>query len=210
MSNSNSSQNTYATIYLVRHGESVWNTKGIVQGQLNNLENTLTVNGELQAKEIAGVLKGVDFKAIYSSDLLRAHRTAEIIALETKLDVKTEEALREKSHGEYEGTESQAYLQLFTKWASLSDHERLHYKVTDNGETPAEAMKRFTVFLKEIALAHVGHTILVVTHGGMMKDFLISQQFTTYDDFPGFKNTGFIKLRCNGVQFLIDELQGLK
>jgi broad specificity phosphatase PhoE len=210
MSNVDSTLNTYTTIYIVRHGESIWNTKSIVQGQLNNLENTLTTNGELQSREIAIALKDIYFQAIYSSDLLRAHQTAEIIALEHELEVNTNEALREKSHGEYEGTENQAYLQLFTMWASLTDHERLHYKVTESGETPAEAMKRFTLFLKEIALAHSGNAILVVTHGGIMKDFLISQRLKSYDGFAGFKNTGFIKLRCDGEKFLIDDLQGLK
>lgn len=198
------------TIYLVRHGESVWNVKGLLQGQQQFNDNALTEKGEAQAKNINDALKHINFKAIFSSDLLRAKRTAEIIGLERDLIVKTTDALREKAHGEYEGTNSADYLKLFTKWAEKSDKERMDYKITDKGESPREAMTRLIIFLKEISLAYKGKTVLVITHGGMMKDFLIKLGLKTYDDFRGFKNTGYIKLRSDGLEFFIDELIGLK
>jgi broad specificity phosphatase PhoE len=199
----------YTTIYLIRHGESVWNVRGLVQGQKRINENTLTEKGETQAKAINFTLQHIHFKVIFSSDLLRAKRTAEIISIERNLLLKTTVALREKAHGEFEGTNSEDYLKLFTKWAELSDEERMSYKITEKGETPAEAMTRFIIFLKEISLAYKNEIVLVVTHGGLMRDFLVKLGKKTYDDFKGFKNTGYIKLRSNGVEFFIDEVNGL-
>ena len=70
------------TLYLVRHGETEWNKTGIVMGQL---DSPLTEAGLGQAKTTAQELKGVNFDAIFSSDLHRAHKTAEIIKLEREL-----------------------------------------------------------------------------------------------------------------------------
>lgn len=198
------------TLYLVRHGESVWNTKGLLQGQKHTPENVLTKKGEAQAAKLRKTLKGIRFDAAYSSDLLRAHKTAEIVSAEHNLIVQTTQALREKSHGEHEGTSSAEYTKLFTQWAEMTDKERLRYKITDNGESPEEAMTRFILFLKEISIAQTGRTILIVTHGGVMRDFLVKLGTYSYDTLKGFANTGYIKLRCDGVEFFVDEIVGAK
>ena len=88
------------TIYIIRHGETEWNVKKIMQGQKNSL---LTTKGIQQAKQAAKQLKQIKFAAIFSSDLLRAKRTAQIIALEHKLIVKTRKILRERYYGKFEG-----------------------------------------------------------------------------------------------------------
>ena len=85
-------KNLTSTIYLVRHGETEWNTEGRLQGQKDSF---LTAKGEKQAAQTAEKLKGVKFDAIFSSDLLRAKRTAEIIKLERQLEINTTKALRE-------------------------------------------------------------------------------------------------------------------
>ena len=69
------------TFYLVRHATSLWNEKGIIQGHKNP---ELSEAGIKEAEELARKFKGVRFDLAYSSDLLRAKRTAEIIALEHK------------------------------------------------------------------------------------------------------------------------------
>lgn len=83
----------YCTFYIVRHGETLWNVKGLLQGIK---DSALTPTGEKQARELAAELESVNFDVIFSSDLLRARRTAEIIALERKLAVKTSQLLRER------------------------------------------------------------------------------------------------------------------
>src|SRR3989344_5835107 len=88
------------TFYIVRHGQTEWNTKGLLQG---HGDSPLTYLGVKQAEQIRDELKSIHFDAIFSSDLLRAKRTAEIVALERKIAVKTTQALRERDFGHFEG-----------------------------------------------------------------------------------------------------------
>ena len=89
----------FCTIYLVRHGETDWNVKNIIQGQI---DIPLNKKGENQALEIANELKDIHFDAIFSSDLSRAKRTAEIIATERKLAVVATKTLREMYFGKFQ------------------------------------------------------------------------------------------------------------
>ncbi len=200
----------YTTFYLVRHGQSVWNVKELVQGHNQSEENTLTEQGIGQAKNISQTLKDIHFDAIFSSDLLRAKRTAEIIALERKLAVETTRQLREQRHGQHEGMPSKDFLDLFTEWETLNNEQRMDYKVSDSAESPNEAITRFILFLRELALACAGKTVLLVTHGSMMRNFLIKMGKETYDSIRGFENTGYIVVRSDGVDFFVDEVVGAK
>ncbi|MGZ5146043.1 MAG: histidine phosphatase family protein, partial [Burkholderiales bacterium] len=59
-------------ILLIRHGETLWNQQGRMQGQH---DSPLTPVGLQQARQLAGRLRKVPFAALYSSDLGRAHQT---------------------------------------------------------------------------------------------------------------------------------------
>ena len=95
------------TIYLVRHGETEWNTQGRLQG---HLDSHLTAAGIGQAGEVGRALRRLlpvgDAVTIETSDLGRAHRTAAIICAELGLDpaaIVLEPLLREHSMGRWEG-----------------------------------------------------------------------------------------------------------
>src|SRR5258706_4066259 len=106
-----------ATLYIVRHGESEWNIKHLIQGQKDIV---LSKNGKLQAQILAGELKKISFEFIFSSDLLRAKRTAEIVALEHKLAVQTAKVLRERSFGKLEGQPTSLLREYEKKLLALS------------------------------------------------------------------------------------------
>jgi broad specificity phosphatase PhoE len=76
--------NTMTTFYLVRHGETDWNKQRIIQGQE---DIPLNETGIQQAENAAKLMKSIPFDLAYSSDLMRAKRTTEIIALEHNLAV---------------------------------------------------------------------------------------------------------------------------
>lgn len=197
------------TFYLVRHGQSVWNTKELVQGHNQSEENTLTEKGIAQAGNISKIFKDVHFDAVYSSDLLRAKKTAEIIALERELAVEASHRLREQSHGEHEGMPSKDFLALFTEWENLSNEQRMDYKISDSAETPNEAITRFMLFLQELAIVYADKTILVITHGTILRNLLIKLNIETYDSIRKFENTGYIKLQVKNTDFIIDEVVGV-
>ena len=91
----------YCTIYLVRHGETEWNEKKLIQGYS---DIPLNKKGELQAKQLGQEFNNIYFDAVFSSDLLRAKNSAEIIILEKKLTVATTKVLRERFFGRFEGS----------------------------------------------------------------------------------------------------------
>src|SRR5262245_33677433 len=116
--------NILTTFVIVRHGETDWNKKKLIQGQTNI---SLNETGEKQAKKIATKFKEINFDLAFSSDLLRAKRTTEIIALEKHLAVETTKALRERTFGKLEGQSSQLLFDYLKTLKEKSDEERRKY-----------------------------------------------------------------------------------
>ena len=85
---------------IVRHAESNWNKKGIFQGQKNP---KLSSNGLIQASKIHFGLKGIPVDYIYSSDLERAKKTAEILNNSLRLPIEITDNIREIGFGQWEG-----------------------------------------------------------------------------------------------------------
>jgi broad specificity phosphatase PhoE len=200
------------TIYLVRHGQTEWNVKGLAQG---HLDSSLTQEGIKQAQEISQKLKHIRFADIFSSDLLRAKRTADIVAQEHKLIVKTTKLLRERTFGKYEGKPYKdfhdAFNMLLKKYQNISDKEKTKLKLAQNIDSIDEIMSRLFVFLREIALSYINKKVLVITHGGVMRHLLIHLAFGNEKSLsPGsISNTAIIKLESDGVDFFVKETNGI-
>ncbi|MDR3602225.1 MAG: histidine phosphatase family protein [Desulfosporosinus sp.] len=153
-------------IILTRHGETLWNIEGRVQG---SLDSPLTEKGILQARSLAGRLKNQGIDHIYSSDSLRAIGTAEEIRSELGLEkLSTNPALRELAFGEWEGHIWQdlrlAYPDIFKIWDSEP-----HLVTIPSGENMHLVLERAWGFLQEIIKGHSGETVCLVTHGITLK-----------------------------------------
>lgn len=202
----------YCTIYIIRHGETEWNVKKIIQG---HKDSRLTKNGKSQAIQALKRLKHIKFDAIFSSDLGRAKQTAEILNLERKLAITTTKALRERHMRKYEGQNivklRTTLKEIFKKFDKLSDKEKFKFEFPDNIESIGKTITRFITYLREIAVAYPGKTILIVTHGGNIRTLLIHLGFGTYDQLPPYSigNLANIKLLCDGVDFFIKETHGI-
>lgn len=202
----------YTTLYLVRHGETEWNAKGIVQGQS---ESVLTKKGKWQAQYLTDTLKEISFDAIFSSDLSRATQTAEIINLERKLVINTNKLLREGNWGKYEGKPRAAYKEenkeALERLEYLTDQEKWKFKVADDIESDEEIVSRFITILREIAVTYKGKIILVVTHGGLIRTLLIHLAWAQYGQLRGgsVKNAGYVKLESDGIEFIVKEVSGV-
>jgi len=193
------------SIYLVRHGQTDWNVKNLLQGQTNT---DLNKNGEAQSRKLAKQLKKIYFDAIFSSDLLRAKRTAEIIALDHKLAIETRKVLRERFFGKYEGMPGKDYYKLFTNWEKLSEKEKFRFKLSKEMESEEESAIRLITFLREIAVGYAGKNVLIVAHGGIMKSLLTHLGYATSEKPVRMKNNGYILLESDGVDFFIKKVVG--
>src|SRR5512140_799505 len=96
-------------LWLVRHGETDWNRRGLCQGQA---DIPLNETGLAQARQTAAMLRqaGQKFAAIYSSPLMRARRTAEETAGALGLEVCFDARLGEIHQGEWQGKNYDAML----------------------------------------------------------------------------------------------------
>jgi len=204
-------KNNYCTFYIIRHGETEWNTKRIIQGQK---DSPLTENGIKQAEESAKIFKNIQFDAIYSSDLLRAKRTAEIIALEKKMAVSTSKLLRERLLGRFQGIKYTKFKkelkEQFEKRNQLAKQERFNFKLTKGIETDHQVVSRLITFLRESAVVHSGKKVLVVSHGGTIRVLLIHLGWADYQELPSgsVKNTGYIILDSDGTDFFVKKVVG--
>ncbi len=201
------------TFYLVRHGETKFNIKKILQGQT---DSPLTETGRMMTQELSQDLANIRFDAIFSSDLARAKNTAEIIRLNRKLAINTHKLLRERSFGCWDGTSAKIFREknkvLLDKMESLSEKEKINFRLYDGYETEAEIAARMITVLREIAVTYVGKTVLVVSHGAIMRSLLVHLGFGSYDELPRGKtvsNLGYIVLESDGVDFFIKNTIGI-
>ncbi len=206
-------QKQYCTIYIVRHGETIANVDKVLQGQS---DYPLTAEGIAQTKKVAQKLKNIHFDEAFSSDLLRSKKTAEAIALEHKLIVKTNKLLRERSFGRLEGEKYEVYgrelKEMILQYETLSEREKFSFKFAPDIESDEEIVSRFITFLREVSLAYLGKTILIVSHGGMMRSLLIHLGYGTYENLaPGaVANLGYFVLESDGVDFFIKKTEGIR
>ncbi len=194
--------NKLATFYIVRHGQTAWNVAEIMQG---TSDSSLTDEDIESAKKLGKNFKEIKFDLVYSSDLMRAKRTAEIILLERKLAIQTTKLLRERAYGEFEGKHNQEYKIVNETLNKLTDEERYSFKYSKEIERDKEIVERFLTFIREVAIVNPGKTILVVSHGGIMRSVLVKLGFGNYIELRtgSVKNMGWFKLETDGVDFFI-------
>jgi broad specificity phosphatase PhoE len=142
-------------LILARHGETDWNRDGIWQGQGDPPLNELGVR---QAAALAERMRDAEIDALYSSDLRRALETAEILAAAKALRVTPDPGLREIDVGSWTGLTREQIGERFPgdEWCT-------------DGESRAAFHIRAISTVERIASAHVGSSILLVTHGGVVR-----------------------------------------
>jgi probable phosphoglycerate mutase len=150
-------------LLLARHGQTDWNLEQRWQG---HADPPLNVLGREQAAALAASLAAAGLDAIYTSDLLRARQTAEIVAEVLELPVAVDARVREVDVGEWSGLTTPEIERLYP-----AGHRRRLAGGTgwDHGETYEELGERVVEALVAISAAWPNGRALVVTHGGPMR-----------------------------------------
>lgn len=195
-------------IYLIRHGETDWNTKKLLQGAM---DIPLNQNGIEVAEITSEALKEVPFDCIYSSPLSRARQTAEILKRDRDIPVILDERLREIGFGPYEG------LCCSRENYSIPDENFLKFFLDPGNYVPVEGAEsirhlcqRTTEFLHELVKNPElqEKTILVSAHGAVVKGLLSSLTITDLKDFWGkgvHRNCGVSVLEAKDGKVLLRE-----
>jgi len=152
-------------LYLVRHGQSIHNEEQTIAGQLGS---ELTTQGFEDARQVARAIGRNDFDLVYSSDLRRAHQTAEILieTLQLQCPVVTTPLLRELDYGCFTNTpisEAAAYL----------DYRINQGQKYPGGEGFQDLERRVERFLVQLRIEGSGKRILITAHAGSIRVLLI-------------------------------------
>jgi 2,3-bisphosphoglycerate-dependent phosphoglycerate mutase len=151
-------------ILLIRHGETLWNRAGRVQGWQ---DSPLTDIGCAQAEALAERLSGERIERLIASDLGRARQTAAPIASRLGIAIECDSGLRERNYGIFEGrTYADIERDDPEAYAYLARRDPAY--VIPGGESGTAFSIRVLNALERIAGAHAGHRIAVVAHGGVL------------------------------------------
>lgn len=158
-------------LYLVRHGETEYNRKNIVQG--GGIDSEINATGREQAKALAQRLSSVPVDAVYASTLRRAKQTAEILARPHEPISKTYlRDLEEMAWGVFEGeapsqARDEAMEAVKKAWRNGSVDQPI-----EGGESILDVQQRALRAIDHILTREPGRTVLVVTHGRYLRVLL--------------------------------------
>ena len=158
-------------IYVIRHGETDANKNGVLQG---SLDWPLNDYGIKLAKITGQNMKGITFDACYSSPLIRAKQTAEIVLKESgnNIDIQFDDRLKELNMGIYEGKKIKPKeLEVPLVKILLFKYNAFLCGRFKGGENVKEVCKRTQEFLKELATKNY-ENVLVSMHGCSLRAML--------------------------------------
>jgi broad specificity phosphatase PhoE len=144
---------------LVRHGKTLHNSLGLIQGKT---DTDLSEEGEAQARLLAEELCAEPFDFVYSSPLLRAYRTAQIILEKRNIPISADNRLAEIDQGKWT---LQNAGELFKNDARYKEWVKNPTLIgPPDGETIFDVRGRCESFLSEMQ----GNNVLIVAHAGLI------------------------------------------
>ena len=163
-------------IYLIRHGETDYNKQKRLQG-VGDIP--LNARGIELAEKTAKGLRDIPFDKIYTSPLIRAKKTAEIIRGDRKIEIIPVRGLIEISFGDYEG------LTILKEHYNIPDPDFCNffnapqrYHTPPGGESIEQLRERTTSFMRQVMNdpENEGKTILMASHGAAIRGILSGLQ----------------------------------
>lgn len=165
-------------LYIIRHGETEWNKELRLQGRSDIKLNEYGI--EL-AEITSEALKDLSFDVIYSSPLIRAYQTADIIRRDRKVDIIKDERLIEMSFGDFEGMKTKDLPEEFHNFFDAPQD----YSATPNGETFLDVIARAEDFVKNVVIPKAKEidSMLIVAHGAFingLNSYILKRELKDY------------------------------
>ena len=196
-------------IYIIRHGETEWNTLRKLQGRSDTELNEVGIR---LAEITAQALEDIPFDIAYTSPLKRASKTAEIIVGKRGIPIVKDDRLQEVCFGAYEGLGcSKENYEIPDPEFEYFFKDPEKYRAKNGAESIEDLCQRTTEFLREITTNPEleDKTVLIATHGAALKGLLSSIGNKQKKDFWGngvHRNCAVTRLEShNGVITLVEE-----
>lgn len=194
---------TLKKIYLIRHGQTDYNKRNIVQG--SGVDSSLNDTGRRQAQQFYEEYKHIAFDKIYVSGLVRTYESIQHFA-DAGIPVEKRSGLNEISWGNQEGQvvtpgENAYYHEMLREWQSGHTDLRI-----EGGESPLDVTVRLKPELTEMLSRPNETTILVCMHGRAMRVLLtmmLNYPLKSMDCFE-HQNLGLYVLVYTGTMFRIE------
>ena len=151
------------TFLLVRHAAHDWLGRGLA-GRMGDV--SLNAQGWLQAEALAGRLEGRPIHAIYSSPQPRTTQTVAAVAGRRRLKVNVMPAFDEIDFGDWTGREF-ASLEGDPQWREWNEHRGS--ALVPGGEAFTDVQQRAVHGIEDLRVRHPERTVLVVSHGDVIK-----------------------------------------
>jgi broad specificity phosphatase PhoE len=164
--------------YFVRHGESEANTQHVISNRASHFG--LTELGRQQADSIAEKLRDIPVSSIFSSPILRAKETADIVSRTFYLPYQVTEALREYDCGYLEGRSDEESWNQHRKYYEDWTVRHNYTSKPTAGESFIDIQNRFLPFIESLKHSNDEH-ILLIGHGGLFH-LMLPLILTNIDD----------------------------
>lgn len=149
------------TFYLIRHGRTVWNEQGLLQGQGDSPLITEGIEGAIKTGQS---LKHIPFVAAYSSILKRAMDTTEYIIGDRAIPFFQHKGLNEHFFGSWEGVLVES-IRNSDEYQQMTKDPANYQAKSNGGETFEQLAKRAMKAMSDIIQTHDSGNILIVSHG---------------------------------------------
>jgi len=198
------------SFYIIRHGQTDLNKRGIVQGR--GIDSPINETGRLQAEAFYHHYKHVSFDRVITSTLQRTHQTVERFINEG-IPWMQIAGLDEISWGIYEGkVQSEELVTNFDQLVSDWAEGKLDCCIED-GETPDQMKLRQAAAMEQVLeITKNDKNVLICTHGRAMRMLLClltDQSYAVMDTFP-HTNTALYKVDYEDGKYTIDERYNVK
>lgn len=181
-------------IYIVRHGETMWNKEKKLQG---GTDIELNENGRRLALITGERLAGIHFDKIYSSPLKRAYETACLIRGDRDIPIETNELIKELSFGEWEGENASLLLKDDTQKFKYFFKQPHLYEPTTNGESLESLCKRAAAFMTDYIEKDAANyeRVMITAHGAINKAMMMHVKKHSMENFW----SGGLQKNCNCI-----------
>lgn len=185
-------------IYLVRHGQTAYNTKRIVQGR--KIDADLNETGQKQADLLYEAYKKIPFDKLYVTSLKRTHQTAKgFIDAGLKHEIMPE--FDEMNYGDYEGNSIDDFKVDGLTVQGISDEwEKGNFDIfPKNGEALIDVLTREAEGLEKIMQNEEERNVMICMHSRSIRIFLCLLLDMDFDQMKNYapKNTGVTTLEYN-------------